>query len=386
VSNEQVAVPGRGEPLLFRPLVVRGVTFPNRVVISPMCLYSAVDGKVNDFHFVHMSKFAVGGAGLIFLEATAVTRAGRITHFDTGLYDDDQMPELRRIADFVAAQGAVPAIQLSHAGRKSSAELPWEGGASLYVQHPNEAWETVGPSAVPAEGWPLPRPMSLADIAGNVQAWAAAARRAVACGFRAIELHGAHGYLIHQFLSPLANTRNDRYGGDLAGRARFAVEVTRAVRGAIGPEIPLFFRISAVDGSGTDAWTMDDTCELVALLAEAGVDVFDCSSGGMTSPTPTRAVPRGYGFQVPLASEIRTRTKRPVMAVGLILEAEQAEAVLFEGHADLVAVAREALFNPNWALHARHRLEGGYAGWPSQYRPWLEKRDDTIARIKALTT
>lgn len=370
------------EANLLSPFRIRSVEARNRIAISPMCTYSAVDGMPDDFHLVHLGRYAIGGAGIVFAEATAVCAEGRISHGDTGLYDDGQIEPWARIADFMARNGAVPAMQLSHAGRKASAHTAWDGFGPLETSYGAEAaWPTVAPSAVAAEGWPSPGEMTVDEIRRSVADWGAAAQRAVKAGFRIVEIHGAHGYLVHQFLAPQSNHRNDAYGGSFEGRVRYALEVAKAVRDGIGPDVALLFRMSVVDGSGSGAWTIDDSVRLARLLAEAGVDMIDCSSGGMTGPTPTRAVPRGYGFQVPLAATIRRETGLPVMAVGLIVDPNHADRIVRSGDADIVAIAREALLDPNWASRANAALSGGYADWPRQYGLWLDKRTGTLASI-----
>jgi len=364
---------------LFTPLTLRGVTLGNRVAISPMCQYSAADGVANDWHFAHLARFALGGAGIVFVEATAVEARGRITPGDLGLWSDDQMPPLRRIARFLAAHGAVPAIQLGHAGRKAATQRPWHGNGPLDDgdrARGEVAWPVVAPSALPvAPGWLMPAALSQADMAGIAQAWRAATLRAAAAGFRIVELHAAHGYLLHQFLSPLTNRRQDAYGGDLAGRMRFPLEMAEVVRAAWPADLPMFTRISAIDDAD-DGWSLDDAAVFARELAARGVDVVDCSSGGLAgSATAARRV-RWPGYQVPLATAIRQAAGLPVMAVGLITDPGHAESIVRSEAADIVAIGREAMANPNWPLQARARLgDTGYAGWPMQAGWWLERRD-----------
>lgn len=277
----------------------------------------------------------------------------------------------------------MPAIQLSHAGRKAASRPPWEGATALDESDAARdcpPWPLIGPSAIAADGWTTPAAMSIGDIGDNISAWADAARRAVQAGFKIVEIHAGHGYLVHQFLSPVSNLRTDGYGGALEGRMRFALELAEAVRAAMPDDLPLFFRVSALDGSG-GGWSMDDTVTLSRELHRRGVDVIDCSSGGMTAPTPTRVVPRGLGFQVPFAAEVRKRTDAMSMAVGLILEPHQAEAILQAGDADLIAIGREALSDPNWPLHATLALGGRFETWPLQYRGWMERRAATLAAL-----
>ncbi|WP_173933990.1 NADH:flavin oxidoreductase/NADH oxidase [Chelativorans sp. Marseille-P2723] len=366
---------------LFEPFTVRGVTARNRVLISPMCQYSAEpDGKATDYHLVHLGKFAIGGAGIVMAEATAVSPEGRISPWDLGLWDDNQIEPLRGVSAFIRQRGSVPAIQLGHAGRKGATKKGGDGGTPLTEEDAARGfapWPLISASEVAAEGWPTPRAMSQTDIAANVIQWAAAARRAVEAGFDIIEIHGAHGYLIHQFLSPASNFRTDEYGGSLQNRMRFAIEVAQAVRAEIPDDKPLFFRISALDGSG-GGWTIEDSISLARELKRAGVDVVDCSSGGMTSLTPTRAIPRHWGFQIPFAEAVRRGAGIPTVAVGLIVDAGQAELVLRSGKADFIGIGREALADPHWALRASLELTGNYDKWPDEYRSWMVRRQTTI--------
>ena len=361
--------------LLFSPLTLRGVTLRNRAVVSPMCQYSARDGFANDWHFVHLGQFAMGGFGLVFIEATAVLPEGRITHGDLGLWSDDHIAPVRRIVDYLHARGARAGMQLAHAGRKASMQRPWFGNAVLGpADHArgDDPWPIVGPVAVPhVEGWPVPEALTKAGIAKIVAAFGAAAARAHAAGLDAIEVHGAHGYLTHSFLSPMVNTRKDEYGGDLAGRMRFALDVARAVRAAWPQDKPLFFRSSTIDGID-GGWSLDDTVALAKALKAIGVDVIDCSAGGFLSSR----LDLKRGYLVPNAAAVRRKAGIATQAVGFIVEAAQAEVVLRDGSADLVAVAREALLDPHWAGRAAVALEGdaGWAQWPAQYAWWLERR------------
>ncbi|SMH38219.1 NADH:flavin oxidoreductase/NADH oxidase [Azospirillum agricola] len=380
------AVAQEGVPRIASPLALRAVTLRNPIVISPMCQYSAVDGVAGEWHRVHLGRFAMGGAGLVFVEATAVTEQGRITPGDLGLWDDRQIPGLRAIATMLAEFGAVPGIQLGHAGRKAASQRPWQGHGPL---GPDDAargeppWPVVAPSPLPvAEGWPTPRELDRDDLAALVEAWRAAALRALDAGFAVAELHCAHGYLLHQFLSPLSNRRTDGYGGDFEGRCRFPLEVAAAVRAAWPADRPLFVRISATDWI-EGGWTLEDSVAFSRALAGIGVDVVDCSSGGMVGVSATAAaVPRHPGFQVPFAGTIRREAGVATMAVGLILDGAQAEAILRDGQADLVAVGREALADPNWPLRARQQLtgEGDFTGWPEQAGWWLSRRARTLDR------
>lgn len=365
--------------LLTSPIALRGLTLRNRIVISPMCQYSATEGRANDWHMVQYGRFAVGGAGLVIVEATGVTAQGRGTHGDLGLWDDAQVAPLARICDFVKAQGAGIGLQLVHAGRKAAAQRPFHGGAPLPVTgvdaRGETAWPTLAPSPVAiAEGWQVPGEMTLADLDAVRVAFADAARRAVAAGFDVLELHAAHGYLLHEFLSPLSNLRTDAYGGDAAGRMRFPLEVVSAVRAVWPEDRPLFVRVSAVDhiDGGLE---LADTVGFAHALKAAGVDVVDCSSGGILGAATAGRVPRGPGFQVPYAQAVRDEAGIATMAVGLITDPAQAEAILAAGQADLIAIGREALDNPNWPLHAHRVLEGdGFAHWPPQHGWWLERR------------
>lgn len=371
---------------LATPLTLRGVTLPNRIAISPMCQYSATDGFVDDWHLVHLGRFAMGGAGLVFVEATGILPEGRITHGCPGLWSDEQIPGLRRIADFVRARGSVPAIQLGHAGRKASMQRPWYGNGPLDesdAARGDRPWEVVAPSALPLEeGWLVPRALERADMDRLIEAWVAAAGRAERAGFDVIELHAAHGYLLHSFLSPLSNRRTDAYGGDREGRARFPLEVAAALRKAWPAEKPLFVRLSCVDGI-EGGWALEDTLWLAGRLKELGVDVVDCSSGGLSGSATAARVKRGPGFQLPFSEAVRRETGMTTMAVGLILEPEQAETALAEGRADIVAIGRQALVEPNWPLQAIAALEGGepetFRRWPQQAGWWLERRQRAMA-------
>jgi len=375
-------------PLLFTPPDLRGLRPRNRVVISPMCQYSATDGVANDWHFAHLAKFAIGGAGIVFTEAAAVGPEGRITHGDIGIWSDEQAEALGRVSRFLKDQGALPAIQLAHAGRKAAVQRPWQGSGPLTetdFARGDKPWPVVGPSATPVDdGWLTPHQLSAAEIGGLCTAFAAAARRALDAGFEVLEIHGAHGYLIHSFLSPVSNCRNDAYGGDRGGRMRFALEVTAAVR-AVWPErLPLFFRVSAVDGV-EGGWTIEDSVALAGALKERGVDVIDCSSGGIGGPVTALRAPREPGFQVPYAARIRRDVGIMTQAVGMITEPDHAEAILQAGDADLIAIAREALYNPFWPLHALRALKADpeFGDWPVQYGWWLARRESAMAAARA---
>lgn len=375
---------------LFSPLTIRGTFFPNRVVVSPLCMYSARDGMPQPFHFAHLSTFARGGAGLVFTEATAVVPEGRITPQCLGIWSDEHAAAIKPIVDFINSAGMVSGIQLAHAGRKASTSSPFQGVKPLLADHP-DSWQVVAPSALPVgEGFPMPVELSVEDIQALVAAFVTAAKRSVACGFGVIELHGAHGYLMHSFLSPISNQRTDQYGGDLAGRMRFPLEVTRAVREAVGEDMPLFFRISAVDGAA-DGWTMDDSVALSKELGAAGIDVVDCSSGGIQGAPRFRIDDNGSalkqssarepGFQVPYATRIKNETSLKSMAVGVIIDPHQAEAIIQEGQADLVALGREIMYDPFWPLHAAQALNADpdFNLWPPQYK-WAVDRREQIRR------
>ena len=349
-------------PHLFTPFTLRGVTARNRILISPMCQYSCTDGVATDWHLVHLGSRAVGGAGTVMVEASAVAPEGRISPEDMGIWNSTQRDALARIAAFIAAQGAVPAIQLAHAGRKASTYRPW-AGRSGEVSPAQGGWRTVAPSALPfADDYPTPRELSTDGIAALVDAFAAAARRSLEAGFTVAELHGAHGYLMHEFLSPLSNKRTDAYGGDFTGRTRFMREVARAVR-AVWPErLPLFARLSCTDWV-EGGWTLEDSIALARLLREDGVDLIDCSSGGNV---PRAQIPVGPGYQVQFAETIKRETGIATAAVGLITEPEQADAIVYNEQADLIALARAELRDPYWALNAAGAL-GADVPWPLQY-------------------
>jgi len=364
------------DPVLFSPIRLREVTLRNRIVVSPMLQYSATGGFVNDWHLAHLGKFAAGGAGLVFMESTKVESRGCSTPKDAGLWKDDFIESLRHITELIKRSGAVPGIQLGHSGRKARRSVPWEGRVPLAqcpgVDH-GEEWELIGPSPIAhSEKSAVPREMSHEDIRTVVEAWGDAARRAEQAGFDVVEIHGGHGYLIHQFLSPAANRRTDGYGGSLKNRMRFAVEVARRVRQSWPADKPLFFRISAVDESG---WTIEDSVALASELKANGVDVIDCSSGGMSEAVGSET-PSPYGYQVPYARQVKAEAGIMTMAVGMIVHADQAEDILRSGSADLVALGREFLHNPNWALDAAQKL--GIAAPFAQVSPiygyWLEKR------------
>ncbi len=346
---------------LFEPLQIGPVTLKNRLAVSPMCQYSSVDGFANDWHLVHLGSCAVGGASLIITEATAVSPEGRITPDDLGIWKDDHLPFLHRITDFLKEQGAVPAIQLAHAGRKASTQSPWKGGGPL--RNGEEPWQTVAPSAVPfAEGWPAPLALDKAGIQKVVDDFYAAALRSVRAGFNIIEIHAAHGYLLHGFYSPLSNKREDEYGGSFENRIRLLLEVVDAVQAGAGKNFPLIVRISASDWAD-GGWTADDSVKLALALKAKGIHLIDCSSGGNT---PAAKIPAGPLYQVPFAQRIRREAGIMTGAVGLITNGTDAEAILQEEKADLILMAREFLRDPHFPLHAAKEL-GVDVAWPRQY-------------------
>jgi 2,4-dienoyl-CoA reductase-like NADH-dependent reductase (Old Yellow Enzyme family) len=353
-----------------------------------MCQHAAEDGHATPWHLVHLGKFALGGAGLILTESTAVDPRGRIGHADLGLWKDSHTASLKGIVEFVHANGAAIGVQLAHAGRKSGSQPLWEGGAALTqgeMAADEEPWQRLGPSALPAgPGWSVPEVLDDQGIEQVVDAFVSATVRADAAGFDVVELHFGHGYLVASFLSPNSNQRTDQWGGDRDGRMRLALEIARRVR-AVWPEHkPLFCRLSALDGS-VDGWNLEDSVVLARELAQCGVDVIDCSSGGLTEETRALPVPRGLGFQVPFSDRIRSEAGVRTQAVGMIVDPQQAEDVLAAGKADLVALGREALFDPYWAHHAAASMgaDPQYKLWPERHGVWLQKRAPGLARARA---
>jgi 2,4-dienoyl-CoA reductase-like NADH-dependent reductase (Old Yellow Enzyme family) len=352
-------------PYLFDPLRLRSLTLSNRIVVSPMCEYSSVDGFSNDWHLVHLGSRAVGGAALVMTEAAAVAADGRISPHDLGIYDDSHVDGLARIVRFVHRQNAHAGIQLAHAGRKGSTLRPWELVPGLPAAVPLEqgGWVPVGPSTEPfTSGYPVPCALKTGEIATVVHAFVAAAQRALAAGFDVVEIHAAHGYLIHEFLSPLVNTRDDDYGGSFDNRVRLCLEVADGVRGVWPERQPLFVRISATDWKD-GGWDLEQSVELARRLRERGVDLVDCSSGGAVADA---TITVGPGYQVPFAARIRRDAGIATGAVGLITEAAQADAIVRDGQADCVFLARELLRDPYWPLHAADKL-GVVVPWPPQY-------------------
>jgi 2,4-dienoyl-CoA reductase-like NADH-dependent reductase (Old Yellow Enzyme family) len=362
-ENERRILQRDPNPHLFRPLTMRSVTVRNRIMMSPMCQYSATDGEVSDWHFAHLAARAVGGAGIVCVEATHVEPRGRITHHCLGLWSDAQRDRLARIAAFIERQGAVPGIQLGHAGRKASVTRPWEGTKPLHPQ--DGGWQAIGPSAVPYSGRSaVPQQMDGAAIAAVTDAFVAAARRARAAGFRMLELHCGHGYLFHQFLSPLSNRRSDEYGGSLSNRARLLLECVSGVRDEWPSDLPLFVRLSMTDwvDGGFDLAEAVEVCRM--LKACGDVDLIDCTSGGND---PRQRIPIHPGYQVGFAETIRREVGIPTAAVGLIFSPEMAEEIVANGRAELVVLGRALLFDPHWPLHAAKALKANNVTWPLQY-------------------
>lgn len=346
---------------LFTPFTQRSLTFRNRIVVSPMCQYSAIDGLANDWHLVHLGARATGGAGALLVEATSVVPEGRISTGDLGLWNDAQVEPLARIARFAESQGCAPGIQLAHAGRKAGTSTPWQGGRAVAIA--DGGWTPVGPSAEAfSDHYTAPNALDEAGIARVIAAFRDAAKRSLAAGFRFAEIHAAHGYLLHEFFSPLVNKRTDGWGGSFENRARLTLEVTRAVRAVWPAELPLWVRLSATDWAD-GGWDLDQTVRLATLLREAGADLIDCSSGGAV---PWQKIAVGPGYQVPFAERVRHEARIATGAVGMITEPEQAEAIVAAGQADVVLLARQLLREPHWPLRAAREL-GADHKWPVQY-------------------
>lgn len=347
---------------LFSPFTLRSVAFKNRIVVSPMCQYSSEDGFANDWHLVHLGSRAVGGAACVFTEATAVTPEGRISPEDLGIWSDAHIPFLSRIAEFISTHGAIPAMQIAHAGRKGSTLKPWEGNGKVELNQ--GGWEPVAPSPIPfAQNYPSPRELNIDDIQALITAFVSAAQRACKAGFKVLEIHGAHGYLIHEFLSPLSNHRTDQYGGTFENRIRFLLEVVRAVRTVWPAELPLFVRLSATDWT-QGGWDIAETIRLCALLKNEQVDLIDVSSGGMTAQAS--AIPVGPGYQTTFAERVKHEAHIPTGAVGFIISPLQADHIIRTEQADMVFLARELLRDPYWPLRAAKELKHATT-WPSQY-------------------
>ncbi len=374
-------------PLLFTPLALRGLTLRNRIVVAPMHQYAGVNGYATDWHLMNAGRYAAGGVGLMMVESTKIERRGCGTVGDLGIWHDDFIPQLARIVDLVHQCGAAAGIQLGHSGRKARAARPWEGGKPLVRNETItdwDDWELVAPSAIAAdEHSPVPRALATHEIAGVVEAFGAGARRALAAGFDTVEIHGAHGFLIHEFLSPQANQRTDAYGGSPEKRRRFALEVAECVRANWPAERPLFMRLSVDDDAG---WGPADSIVLARELKAIGVDVIDCSAGGILA-RPVSSTPIGYGYQVPFAQALREESGVMTMAVGLIVHHDQAERILQEGRADLVALARELLYNPNWALDAACKmgLTDAFSRIPPAAGWWLERRAAAMPSLVSST-
>jgi len=366
-------------PKLFEAFRLKSVTARNRIVVSPMCQYASRDGSPTDWHIAHLGRYAVGGAGTICREDTSSEATGRKTLHCAGLYRDEHVAEYRRLTDFVRSLGAVPAIQLGHAGSKASSKGPHETQTLAAM---GKGWQTFSASNIPVnKDVAVPRAMSEADIAEVIGKWGLAVRRADAAGFDMVEIHGAHGYLIHQFLSPLTNDRTDGYGGDLAGRMRFALEVAREARRQWPASKPLLFRVSAVDGRG-GVWSMDDTIALAGALKDCGVDVIDCSSGGVQGESPMPPVPRLPGYHVPYARRIKEATGLLTMAPGLVTGAAQAEELLQSGAVDLVAMARQLMYDSEWPVRAAE--EFGLADFLDLFPPQFAFRLRDRQRARAM--
>lgn len=348
---------------LFEPLQIRGVTLRNRIAVSPMCEYSSEDGFANAWHAVHLGSRAVGGAGLVFTEAAAVSPEGRISPADLGIYRDEHVPKLREIVEFIREHGAVAGMQLAHAGFKASTAPPWEGGQP--VAPADGGWQRVlAPSAIAfREGWTVPHALEVAEIEQVVEQFAAAARRALSAGFRVLEIHAAHGYLLHEFLSPITNHRSDDYGGSFENRTRIVRETVQAVRAQMPDDLPLFLRVSASDWV-EGGWTLEDSAALARGVKALGIDLVDASSGGIVS---NAKIPLGPGYQVPFARYIREHADIATGAVGLITDARQANEIVESGSADIVLLARELLRQPYWPLLAASQLGVDVPYWPKQY-------------------
>ena len=347
---------------LFSPLKIRNIELKNRIAVSPMCQYSSVNGLPNDWHLVHLGSRAVGGAGLILTEATAVSPEGRISPDDAGIWNDEQAKAYRRITSFIKSQNAVPGIQLAHAGRKASTYSPWKGKGEVKIE--NGGWQTLAPSPIMfAENLPNPKEMDSNDISLVINQFTKAAIRAIEAGFEVIELHFAHGYLVHEFYSPITNKRNDKYGGNLENRSRLAIEISESVRKTIPNNTPLFVRISSTDWVN-DGWDIEQSVQLAKWLKEVGVDLIDCSSGGNV---PNAKIPTAPGYQIPFSERIKNEAKILTGGVGLITTAEQAEEIIRFEKADIVLLAREMLRDPYFALNAAKKLNVELEDFPKQY-------------------
>jgi 2,4-dienoyl-CoA reductase-like NADH-dependent reductase (Old Yellow Enzyme family) len=379
ISGKDIA-----KPMLFQPLTLRGLTLKNRLVVPPMVHYRCEPGHTcGTFHVVHLGRYALGGFGLVFVEVTSVEPVGLSNENDRGIWNDAQAESFKPLIAFMKREGTAIGIQIGHGGRKASSQSAMQGMGPLTEENIKagaKVWQPVGPTDEPvAKGWLTPRPLTTAECKAMPGKWAAAAKRAVDVGFDTIEVHMAHGYLLAQFLSPVSNTRSDEYGGDRAGRMRLPLEIVEAVRREMPDTMPLFVRVSSVDGT-VEGWNMDDTVALAHELKARGVDVVDCSSGGISGSATAAQVPRSLGFQVPFADRVRKEADINTMAVGIILEAQQAEDVLQNGQADLIAVGRQSQFNPNIAHHWAHDLglNARFEDWSPEFGWWLEKRIRTL--------
>ena len=372
-------VSAENDSLLFSPIELRSVTARNRVVASPMCQYLSHDGSPNDWQLVHLGRLAIGGCGIVFGEETAVEPRGRKTHACAGLYNDGHVAEYRRINDFLRANGSVPAIQLGHSGRKGSVHDAMKDWTPLTPEDEADGlamWQPLGPSAIPqAKGANVPKEMTTADIEDVINAFVVATKRSLQAEYDICEVHGAHGYLIHQFLSPVSNQRTDGYGGSRENRMRLALEITKEVRAAWPDDKPLFYRLSAVDGVGGE-WNTEDSIALACCLKDLGVDIVDCSSGGISGSASMSLVPRLPGFQVPFSERIKKEADVRTMAVGLITDGDQAETVLRDGQADLIAMARELMWYADWPAHMARKIgDFSYGLMPEHYAHRLQLRD-----------
>ena len=373
--------------VLFSPFKLREITFRNRIAVSPMSQYRAKNGEANDWHLVHLGRFALGGAALVFVEATAVEKVGRRTHGDLGIWGDTQIEHLRPVTGFLAREGAIPGIQLAHAGRKASERRPWHGETPVDADDLSERdegpWTAIAPSPIPySEGWPEPAEMSDHDVQRVIGSFGEAARRSLAAGFKVLEVYAAHGFLIHQFLSPISNRRTDRWGGNGENRRRFAVEVARSIRRNWPDELPLVFRLSATDwlDGGIE---VDDTIQTAKALAAEGVDMIDCSSGGIGGKERPRRMTIEQGFQTPFAARIREEADVATMTVGYLWDAQFCEDAVAAGKGDMMALARELLDDPNWPLHAAKELnvDNDHGVWPVEAGWWLRKRARLLRKL-----
>lgn len=372
---------------LFSPYHLRDVTFKNRIAVSPMSQYRAIDGHANNWHLVHLGRFALGGAGLVYAEATAVDVNGRRTHGDLGLWDDAQIEGLKPITNFITKEGSIPGIQLSHAGRKASERRPWHGETPVdeedVSQRGEMPWEAIAPSAIPyADGWPIPNEMSQSDIQNAIAAFGEAAKRSLEAGFKIIEVYAAHGFLVHQFLSPISNQRTDEWGGSIDNRRRFALEVARAIRTHWPEKYPLAFRLSATDWleGGIE---VQETIETAKHLKMEGVDIIDCSTGGIGGKERPRRMVIEQGFQVPFAEQVTREADIATMAVGFLWDVDVCDDILVSGKADMIALARELLDDPNWPLRMAKTYENDdtYEKWPIESGWWLMKRDRLLKKL-----